>query len=654
MDVSASPRAGSLSLLRQRVGAVPVLNRVLARLGLTEIVARYLPADDARLKIAPAVVVGVVVRNLLVGHRPAYAIGDWAAGFDPALFGLGPGQVRQLTDDRIARVLDRLFDADRASLLTDLIVRMVTEFDVDTGRCHNDSTSITFSGARPDRGGGQRGGTPVPLLHHGHNKDHRPDLPQLVWILTVAADGAVPLAHRVANGNTTDDCTHIDTWNGLVKLLGRADFLYVADAKLATREQMDHIHRHGGRFITTLPRSRTEDRYFRREWLTANTPTWVEARRRPGPRLGDPDDVWSTFAFPQPSAEGHRIIWVLSSRRAHTDAADRTRRIQRACTALDELNERLSRPRSRTRTLLAADQAADAVLADAGGTAWITHYPEKINEFTYRQAGSGGGHPTPDTRYRRIERPYWTIRYQIDADAVARDALSDGCYPLITTPETSPTRRSSTTTSTSPISNGATTCSSPTNSSRRCSCNARTASKRCCAATSSPYSSAPSSNANSAKPWQTGSCPTSTSTPRHGPAPHPAPTARSNCSHTSPATPSTTKTDAHSRPSRPTSVPNNDKSSACSAYPPTPTQHENFSQPRRSARNKSRTAQCVVRTAIFSGCSPGAVALVGAPVRNRQWCSPGSAGSATLAAPETVVAAWPRAGCIRVGWRGRA
>jgi hypothetical protein len=142
--------------------------------------------------------------------------------------------------------------------------------------------------------------------------------------------------------------------------------------------------------------------------------------------------VWSTFAFPQPSAEGHRIIWVLSSRRAHTDAADRTRRIQRACTALDELNERLSRPRSRTRTLLAADQAADAVLADAGGTAWITHYPEKINEFTYRQAGSGGGHPTPDTRYRRIERPYWTIRYQIDADAVARDALSDGCYPLIT------------------------------------------------------------------------------------------------------------------------------------------------------------------------------------------------------------------------------
>jgi hypothetical protein len=432
MDVSASPRAGSLSLLRQRVGAVPVLNRVLARLGLTEIVARYLPADDARLKIAPAVVVGVVVRNLLVGHRPAYAIGDWAAGFDPALFGLGPGQVRQLTDDRIARVLDRLFDADRASLLTDLIVRMVTEFDVDTGRCHNDSTSITFSGARPDRGGGQRGGTPVPLLHHGHNKDHRPALPQLVWILTVATDGVVPLAHRVANGNTTDDCTHIDTWNGLVKLLGRADFLYVADAKLATREQMDHIHRHGGRFITTLPRSRTEDRYFRREWLTANTPTWVEARRRPGPRLGDPDDVWSTFAFPQPSAEGHRIIWVLSSRRAHTDAADRTRRIQRACTALDELNERLSRPRSRTRTLLAADQAADAVLADAGGTAWITHYPEKINEFTYRQAGSGGGHPTPDTRYRRIERPYWTIRYQIDADAVARDALSDGCYPLIT------------------------------------------------------------------------------------------------------------------------------------------------------------------------------------------------------------------------------
>ena len=79
-------------------------------------------------------------------------------------------------------------------------------------------------------------------------------------ILTVSADGAVPLAHRLADGNITDDQTHIDTWDGLCALAGRSDFLYVADSKLCTREQMGHIDRAGGRFVTVLPRTRARGR----------------------------------------------------------------------------------------------------------------------------------------------------------------------------------------------------------------------------------------------------------------------------------------------------------------------------------------------------------------------------------------------------------
>ena len=61
-----------------------------------------------------------------------------------------------------------------------------------------------------------------------HSKDHRPDLQQLVWILTVSADGAVPIAFRVADGNTADVTTHIDTWDALVALTGEVGFLYIA------------------------------------------------------------------------------------------------------------------------------------------------------------------------------------------------------------------------------------------------------------------------------------------------------------------------------------------------------------------------------------------------------------------------------------------
>jgi hypothetical protein len=46
-------------------------------------------------------------------------------------------------------------------------------------------------------------------------------------------------------------------------LIGRRDFLYVADCKLATTENMAYLHQRGGRFLSTLPRTRGEDVAFR-------------------------------------------------------------------------------------------------------------------------------------------------------------------------------------------------------------------------------------------------------------------------------------------------------------------------------------------------------------------------------------------------------
>jgi transposase len=435
VSVGVSAPHDRFGLVRRRVDALPVVNEVLRRLRLVEIADRYLPARDARVKIDPAVVVAVLVRNVLLGHQPGYAVGQWAASFDPALLGLTGPQAGLLTDDRLAAVLDQLFDADRASLLTELVLRAIDEFGVDTSQCHNDSTSVTFQGTRPDRGGGRRGGKAVPALKHGHNKDHRPDLPQLLWILTVAADGAVPILHRVVDGNLTDDTTHIHTWNSLVKLLGHNDFLYVADSKLATREQMDHIHRHRGRFIAPLPRSRSEDSFFRTDWIVNHNPGWAQARRRPGPRHDDPPDVWSVLDFAHPSAEGYRIIWVHSTRRAEHDAADRTRRIRQASTALDELNQRLASPRCRLRDLPTIDTAATAEIDRHQAIRWISCYVDKTEQVVGFKS-ERSGRPGPDTRYRRITRPQWTIHYSIDHDAITRDAASDGCYPLITNDRT--------------------------------------------------------------------------------------------------------------------------------------------------------------------------------------------------------------------------
>ena len=414
-------------LSSQALGALPIVSRFLDRLGIEAMLERHLPDGDARVLMAVARTIRVLVVNLCVEREPLYGIAEWAARFDPAALCLEPDEVALLCDDRVGRALDQLFDCDRASLLTELALRAIKEFGIDCSQLHNDSTSITLYGDYLQADGRERGGRPTAAARRGHNKEGRGDLKQLLLILTVSADGAVPLAHRLADGNTTDDQTHIETWEGLRALVGRCDFLYVADSKLCTREQMGHIDHPGGRFITVLPRSRAEDGRLR-EWMSQQLPDWSEAERRPGKRKGDPELVWRVASAPFPTVEGYRITWVHSSAKQHRDETARVERIDRARHALTELSERLAGPRARITTRVAAEEAAAALLTTSGAERWVSVTVTETVEERYRQEKRG--RPGKDTRYRKIERTRFALEVSVDAEQVRYDAASDGCFPL--------------------------------------------------------------------------------------------------------------------------------------------------------------------------------------------------------------------------------
>jgi transposase len=418
-----------LELSSQVIGALPIVSHFLDRLGLEALLARYLPAGDVRALMAPSRVIRALVINLCLEREPLYGIGEWAARHDAGALGLEPWEVALLCDDRVGRALDQLFDCDRASLLTELVLHAIKEFRVDCSQLHNDSTSITLYGEYADADGRARGGQPTAAAKRGHNKEHRGDLKQLLLILTVSADGAVPLAHRLADGNLTDDQTHIATWDGLCALTGRHDFLYVADSKLCTREQMGHIDTHDGRFITVLPRSRAEDGRLR-DWMASATPDFSEAERKPAKRKGDPDYVWKVSPAPFPTTEGYHITWVHSSTKQHRDETARTDRIDRARHALSELSERLAGPRARVSTRVAAEEAAAALLASTGAERWVTLTVTETIEEHYRQEKRG--RPGNDTRYRKTEKTRFTLEVTVNAEQVRYDAASDGCFPLTT------------------------------------------------------------------------------------------------------------------------------------------------------------------------------------------------------------------------------
>ena len=423
------PPAGPFQLRSEHLGALPIVEHFLARIGLRGLLERHLPAGDERVMLSAAVAIGVLVANLCVAREPLYGLAQWAERHDPGLLGLAEGESALLNDDRAGRALDQLFDADRGSLLTALMLGVISEFEVDCSQLHNDSTSISLHGDYTSADGHARAGQPTVAAALGHSKDHRPDLKQFVLTLTVSADGAVPVAHRLLDGNTSDDQTHIATWDGLVKLVGHPRFLYVADCKLATREQMSHIDSHHGRFLSVLPRSRAEDSQIR-EWAQRNPFEFTEAARRPGKRNGDPEQVYWTAPAPIPTSEGHRIVWVRSSQKHACDAEARRDRIERGMQALEAVQARLASPRSRLKTRLAAEQAAHDALTSAGSERWLSFEIAETTQESYRQEKRG--RPGQQTRYRKTAKTIFTLSFKINEEHVTYDAATDGCFPLVT------------------------------------------------------------------------------------------------------------------------------------------------------------------------------------------------------------------------------
>jgi transposase len=378
---------------------LPIVNHLLKRMKLQSILQEHLPQDDRRMEISTTTGLLVLLRNVLLSREPMYAVAEWAERYAPDLLGLSHGQLNHLNDDRLGRCLDRLFDTTGPDLLLHVVRHVVREFDVSLDELHNDSTTLSFFGAY--KGAEQEShlrSRPTIALTHGHSKDHRPDLKQLLYILTISEDGGVPVYFTSASGNVTDDQTHRETWDLLCELVGRPDFLYVADCKLATSENMNYVARRQGRFVTVLPRTRKEDAEFRRRLVEhPNTVSWTpmyEIQAEEGFVI----DRLSQHPEGGSSAEGYRLLWFHSTRKAEQDAAK-------------------------------VEEALAELLQNCGAGRWLNVEIQEREEASYKQATRG--RPGKQTQYVKQAQSRFDLRFEMDVTRVAEDKTGDGVFPLV-------------------------------------------------------------------------------------------------------------------------------------------------------------------------------------------------------------------------------
>lgn len=420
-----------MALESLEVGATPLVRHFLERLQLPALFQRHLPPLPGRPPALPsAVTLTVLLSNLLLARQPLYALPAWVARRVPEHLGLQADQLRWLNDDRLGRALDHLQRADRASLLTALVVQAVRAFDIDLAELHQDTTTVTFCGDYAGQPAAQQPDRP-PRITFGYNKDHRPDLKQLLYSITITADGAVPVHCKTCDGNTTDDQVHQDSWAFLRRLIGHSDFLYVADSKLCTRDNMSYIAGRQGRFLTVMPRTRAEDGWFR-DYLQTHPLEWREVHREANPRRREgPDVVYRAVESPRRSSEGYRVLWYHSSQKEEQDRQQRQQRLERADARLDGMQA--PGRRREWRTPSEARAAAARLLADEQVEGLLRIVLEREVTESYQQVGPG--RPGPNTEYRRVQASRYRIRWEEDAERLRRVARCDGLFPLLTNDE---------------------------------------------------------------------------------------------------------------------------------------------------------------------------------------------------------------------------
>ncbi len=422
MIMDQNQSAKSRTVKRSQVGGLPLIHAIAERMRLKEILYKYIPAHGN--EDIPAVeTLMLLVYNLIVGKDPLYELQEWVESIDFRCVNNEDYQNVKFTDDRFGRVLNKLYLVDRASLMTELVVFFVKEFNIALDRLSNDSTSIKAFGKYP---GKTRTGL---ALKKGKSKDHRPDLKQLVFSLSIAGDGAVPIHYKCYSGNVTDDKTHIETWNSLLQITGCSGFLYVADCKLCTDEQLSYIVDNGGRVVTIIPESWNEVGSFKEKLRkTKKAKDIIWRRRKPG--SDDKNEYFSAFRGDYfTTKRGYRIHWIYSSEKRKRDRESRDKQLKKVEQCLAELNGKINKRDLKTST--AIEEAAQQIVKE-----------HKLEDFFHISIGTitekyqvqiGTGRPGKNTKYRTCVNRLFTLSWTQKKQVLKEEAQTDGVFPLLCT-----------------------------------------------------------------------------------------------------------------------------------------------------------------------------------------------------------------------------
>jgi transposase len=224
---------------------------IVDEIGLVEEINRQLGTDPREHVSCGQVLKAMILNGLGFVSAPLYLFEEFFTGKATEHL-IAPGvKPEHLNDDRLGRVLDKLFEAELTKVFVGVAMRAAARFGISANSVHLDATSLHVHGEYAE---GE--GEPAAIrLTHGYSRDHRPDLKQFVVDLMCTGEGGIPLFLRVADGNEADQAA----FAGLIRRFEaqlNLEALFVADSALYGAEHLSTLSRL--RWLCRVPATLTE------------------------------------------------------------------------------------------------------------------------------------------------------------------------------------------------------------------------------------------------------------------------------------------------------------------------------------------------------------------------------------------------------------
>jgi transposase len=402
------------------VGFAPILRSYFERCGIARIIDENVPLDPRRKTLTHGEASVAMITGILFQVLQLYRLVQFASETTVLEVIFPHIKPEHFFDDRLADTLDAEFKYGLDNLETLITQHMIREFNIASQTCHNDTTSASVYGDCDNN----RTADSIRITF-GHSKKHREDLKQLVWSLSVSSDSGFPLFQKAYSGNTADVTTYVEQWRNLIDLLGINDFLYVADSKLLTKENMAHIHDHDGFFIAPAPMYESYKSAFGAALDDHPLETLLPCKHQINRAFEVPFHVkHNEKDYP------FRMIILFDHGLFARKSSTLRNRVEKTKTAFTQLNEKLNRYALKTEESI--DQACSSILTKYQTRDFFRYSIQNDPVISFKNNKRGRLKANESVEKLTVVQDHFTVSLSFDESAFDKALYHAGYYPLIT------------------------------------------------------------------------------------------------------------------------------------------------------------------------------------------------------------------------------